>query len=467
MRRIKQLAFNFKQKLFKIYWLTSVVIKSILTVLKSIFILSFPGFARQLNPIYTQKSNPEDRNVLVVSYYSPPYRSSYGTQRVTKYCKYLNDFGWKVTFLTTQPSRDYQIDNLGDRLDPAIDVVRLAGLIDQPLTQKGILPPDDFILWVDEAVEGIRRILESKKIAVIVATAPPYSNMLAAAICTVRSGVPLVLDFRDPWSRVDAGWVMKNPVSKRVSSFLEKLVLGVSARIIMTDEKRYIDDYFVESSERISKKVISITNGYDETDFNCLAGSEEVTASNNRFTISYVGRFYSEQNFKTIMKVMDVWAEKYPEDMQKVIFDYAGGDGQFIKAAHASFCFNDHGYVSHQESIRLRHACDVQLFAMPPEYKAHLFSGKIFEMIRGARPILALTRTDGAVARLLASTRTGLTFSQDDIEHAAMVLKDWFDEWQRTGRVAAQGDAVAIASYSRENLARQLSGVLDDVRLGK
>ena len=44
------------------------------------------------------------RHVLVISYYSYPYRSVYGTQNVGKFIKYLTRLGWTITLVSTTPA---------------------------------------------------------------------------------------------------------------------------------------------------------------------------------------------------------------------------------------------------------------------------------------------------------------------------------------------------------------------------
>jgi glycosyltransferase involved in cell wall biosynthesis len=446
-------------------WRMAVLAQAALALGMGSAVMLFPRLAKRLAPIKALPAGKGERHVLFVSYYAPPYKSRYGTQRVAKFSRYLVRLGWQVTFLTTQPRRDDETDPEGEALDPCIEICHVPAIVDHPLMRQGALPPDDFVVWSRAAVEGIKTLLESRSITVIVATAPPYTNMLAAAICSVRSGVPLVTDFRDPWTRIDVVWVLKNALAKRISAFLERRVLGVSARVVMADETRYVSDYFVDGSTTIAGKLISITNGYDEADFEAIEAPDAAPGPTHPFSISYVGGFYSEQNCHAIMNVLGAWASRYPADMRDVVFDYAGGEARHVLSYADVPCeFRDHGYVSHHEAIQLRNRCDIQLFAQPDVIKPHVFSGKIFEMIRIPRPILALTREEGAVARLLAETGTGIALNPGDVAQAARTLKTWFDEWKRTGRVAYGGDRDVIARYSRTSLSKQLSDVLDTVR---
>ena len=47
--------------------------------------------------------SPAHRRVLVVAYYFPPVGGS-GVQRISKFVKYLPDFGWQPTVLAARPA---------------------------------------------------------------------------------------------------------------------------------------------------------------------------------------------------------------------------------------------------------------------------------------------------------------------------------------------------------------------------
>ena len=53
------------------------------------------------------------KKVLVISYYWPPSGGP-GVQRVLKFCKYLNKFGWEPIVLTVKngdfPAKDYSLN---------------------------------------------------------------------------------------------------------------------------------------------------------------------------------------------------------------------------------------------------------------------------------------------------------------------------------------------------------------------
>lgn len=409
-----------------------------------------PSFART-PPVRVRRS------ILVISYYSPPYRSVYGTQRITKFIKFLVRMGWEVSLLTTSPSVPDERDDLTEALPDGVHVVRLpAPLLKSMHGRKGAFVPDDFICWVRPAIAAAQALVRERDISLILATAPPYSNLLTGAICASMCKLPFVPDFRDPWSRIDVAWIIDKPGLRHINAWLEKIVIRRSARIIITDDMKYLSDYFADASA-VRDKVVSITNGFDEEDF---VGIPPAEVGRTKFTVSYVGSLYDQETFDNLVEPFRLWHERHPEDLRQVEFVYAGAHSKsFHNAGALPFAFRDHGYVSHRESIITRVNSDLQLFSQPAYFKPHIYSGKIFEMLRVGVPILAVTRPDGAVAQLLE--RAGAGIAKYGHEDVAVILKDFFDKWKRGERLATI-DASVVSGYSRETLANRLASTLEE-----
>ncbi len=406
------------------------------------------------------------RTVLIVSYYAPPYQSTHGTQRIAKFAKYLSAQGWKVVLLTTEPRNADEVDTGGEPLSDAVEVIRMPAMRYHPLVRKGLIPPDHFLLWVPEARREIRQICDARHISAILATVPPYSNAVAAALASRETGVPLVVDFRDPWTKIDVEWVLRNPISRKLNEWLEHAVLRASSRIVMVDPLEYVRDYFVDHDQSVRRKIVSIANGYDEEDF---VGLERVSSSDQRrFCISYVGGLYGQENADNLAAIFEAWSRRNPQTMSQVLFEYAGGNGELLaRLSGLPMDFRNLGYVSHRESIRIRMRSHLQLFAQPLNFKKHVMSGKIYEILRVGVPVLALTHLDGGVASLLRRASAGVVLDPRDSEGAATELQRAFDRWKAGANDATPTPNEFVAGYSRARLSGRLSDVLLDVVDGR
>ena len=398
------------------------------------------------------------RRILVMAYHAPPFKPMWGTQRSAKFAKYLARAGWDVTLLAADPAlaRDRT-----DGAEETLDGVRVVRLPERPLSNlswRGVVAPDSYVRWVLPAARAARRLVRERDIGLIMASAPPYSTLLAGALCAAWTGRPLVADFRDPWSRIDTGWVLAPGAPSAVSRALERSVLRHVEAAIMVDPLRYADDYFVDSG--LLRELVSIPNGFDEEDFAGLAPARPERGA--AFTLSYVGTLYDQSTCEAIVRPLQRWQEEAPEEVRQVVLEYAGQSGALFDQLGFQPPFLRHrGYLSHPEALALRAASSVQLLVQPASFKPHVSSGKIYEMLRTGVPILAITHPDGAVADLIQRTGGGVVVGHD---HQAITraLRTLFARWQAGQRLPA-ADPARVMDYSRERLAGRLDDLLRDV----
>lgn len=448
-------------------WAFELYLKSAVVVCRCLLTFAFPAAASRYFGLPVKGPSPTRRSLLIVSYYAPPYKSKYGTQRISKFAKFLAAMGWNIVFLVTTPTKDYELDESAEPLSADVEVVRIEAMPKHPFDGEGMFAPDDFVFWVSEFERAIARILADRPIDLILATVPPYSVALAAATMSIRAGVPLVCDFRDPWSQIDRAWNLRSSNMRRVSAALERGVLNTSDAVVMVSESRYFADYFVADVAGLREKVFSIRNGFDDDDFaqaDAVAVVAQDANSQPPFVISYAGVLYSDENVANVLRVFTTFGVKYPEAAQRLVLEYAGAHGAMLTSRpNLPLRVIDHGFLTHRDANALRKRSNVQLFAQPATTHAHVSSGKIFEMIRSGVPILALTWPDGTVARLIKDTHTGSTFDPLDAESAADSLKLQFDQWVSDGRVDFEPVIERIGAYSRKNLTVELSRVLTSV----
>jgi len=420
-------------------------------------------FWRLPNSNSTALKGTGEKRALFISYYTSPYQSQYGTQRTAKYIKYLSKLGWRATLITTSPSTTEE-DKNAETLPEEVDIIRIDRHEPRALHGQHQLVPDDFIRWVLPAVETAEEILRQQPHSIVYATAPPYSNLLAGAIVAKRAGLPLISDFRDPWSLIDTGWVVNGIFRRRLNEMLERRITRISDRVVMADQKEYWGEYFLDHSNDLHNKLISITNGFDDDDFTGICETPLKT-SHTQFSISYVGRLYDHETIYNIIAPLEIWAKAYPGDIKHVRFVYAGPPPSkyFTDAITRLGCdLKEHGYVSHRNAIAIRAHSNIQMFAQPIQFKAHVASGKIYEMIRVGVPIIARTRADGAVAKLLGETKTGYAVPQEDHGEAARLLRMEFNRW-REGNPKPEPDKKRIEKYSRAQLANKLDEVFREI----
>jgi glycosyltransferase involved in cell wall biosynthesis len=406
-----------------------------------------------------------EKSLLVISYYSPPYKSHFGTQRLHKFIKYLSRFGWRIVLITTAPSSDADTDGSVEPFADTVSVIRLPRRDYRVAGARGLLVPDHYVGWIRPALKSAHQAIGTHRPTAIFASVPPYSNALAAALLSMETGIPLITDFRDPWTKIDLVWVIRNPVLRWLSGKLELMVLRRSASVVMAHELMYAREFFVRCDDGIQSKIVSILNGYDEEEFS-MAKIDPTYAKKRKFIVSYAGSFYDLTTFANVKYAFEQWNSHYPEELEDVEFHYAGPNSDYFDLHHfRPHYLHDHGYVSHHEAIRIRAESCLQLFTQPPSFKAHVIGAKIYEMMRLPAPILAITNRSGSAARFVEQTGTGIVADNEDLDSAARALRDFYLAW-KSGNTIVQRNDSAIAAFSREKQAEELAKVITNVANG-
>jgi hypothetical protein len=180
---------------------------------------------RRLRPRGIERARPATsstaygKRLLVVSYYAPPYKSALGTQRLAKFVKYLSKWGWQFDLITTVPSREDEVDSGLEPLPAAVNVLRLEQRMSA--LPRGLLVPDHLIHWVRPSLDVGRRLTSTHTPSAILATVPPYTNAIVAALLAGETGAPLIVDFRDPWTKIDgSAWNIEMAPLRRLSGLM-------------------------------------------------------------------------------------------------------------------------------------------------------------------------------------------------------------------------------------------------------
>ena len=210
----------------------------------------------QANQTINNAASPADaprRRVLLISYHFPPVGGA-GVQRPAKFAKYLRQFGWDVSVLmaenpsvpvldeslladippetiirkarTWEPGYQFKSNITSQSTDgnaakPGIigrAKSKLKGMVRS--TAKMMLQPDPQVLWLPNAKKAALKLLRELPHDIILATAPSYSNLLLGSKLKQKTGLPLVVDYRDEWDL--SSKYLENSQSDRISHFIQE-----------------------------------------------------------------------------------------------------------------------------------------------------------------------------------------------------------------------------------------------------
>ena len=450
------------------------------------------------------------RRVLVVAYVFPPAGGA-GVQRVTKFVKYLPEFGWECSVLTVANPSVPVFDQTLTEDVPESTVVRLAKTLEPGYALKSavsagsgggnaskksggfrkllksavraagnaILQPDAQILWCPGAVkEGLQLLSELKHDAIFV-TAPPFSSFVTGAALSRRSGLPLIVDYRDEWgisNRFQENR-QKSSLSHRLQNRMQRNVLRQTLAAIATTRRSAasIQDAVRQAGSKAT--VSCIYNGYDATDLTSTeAPSKDSTIveaidpgevasreAAEKLRIAYVGTLWNLTSIEPIVAAIEKLAITAPEKAKRIELTVAGrrtgAQDEILDRLDKQPCqLIRENYVEHKQAIEIMRRADVQCLLLSDVPEAErVVPAKTFEYLALGRRILSVGPA-GEVHEILVDFPQAESFLPTD----TLGIADYFSRCLDDPRPPSGECATASTErFERRTLTQQLSHVLD------
>jgi glycosyltransferase involved in cell wall biosynthesis len=208
------------------------------------------------------------RSALMLAFHFPPFAQSSGGLRTLSFVRHLPDHDWHPIVLT---ARDHVYPEVDPRslamVPPRSEIVRAPGLdIARHLSIAGRYPlwlamPDRWNTWALGAFIAGLVCIRRHDPAVLWATFPIASALVASMALHKFTKVPLIVDLRDPL--VYEGWP-DDPRTRATYGKIEKRLVTMASAIVVTTpgaRRLYIERYphLPVSRFRI------IANGIDES----------------------------------------------------------------------------------------------------------------------------------------------------------------------------------------------------------
>jgi Glycosyl transferase 4-like domain len=440
------------------------------------------------------------KRVLFVAYAFPPV-GGVSVQRVTKFVKYLPEFGWTSSVLTVaNPSvplfdetllKEIPADTLISRartLEPGYGlkaaVAKSEATPDERLGARIIssarnaarktfnlmMQPDSQILWRPHALREGLKLLREVHHDVIVATGPPFSSLLLGLTLSKRSGVPLAVDFRDEWA-IMTYWENKHfgQIGSLVQGRMQARVLK-AADLVLATTPSTADTLRTQVGAALGHaKVHHIYNGFDATDYPPSLGVGARTAygaGKNRFRMSFAGTLWNVTPISPVVEGIIALSRSAPELAEKLELVIAGRrtsqqEAELDRLSSTPVKLVRLPFLAHKDAIRLMCQSDALLLInadMPNTER--IINAKSFEYMAARRPIF-LVAPHGDLWRLVASLPGTLMARPGDVTEIAANLQNAIKRWQQgTLYDAADWD---LSMFERRSLAGRLAGLLDNL----
>jgi len=320
--------------------------------------------------------------------------------------------------------------------------------------------------WVPFAIKKGNEIIRKQNIDILYAHSQPPSSFIVGFILKKISGLPLVMDYDDPWttSPYPKSTTWANRIYFRFNYYLEYKFLK-EADLVSYCKENIREGIFRQFKDLNKGKFIFIPNGYDTDDFN----REDIKPSLDRFRLVYTGKLadkfcYSPRSFLIGLKSLLEKDQRFHDRIEVILAGMISPESlDFIKHMKLQNTVRHIGYLNHKESTALLQSANALLLIMESpkgyqdskNYRGEL-PAKIFEYLFVAKPVLAII-TDGPERELLSLSGVdyfcGIPNNPESIQQA---LKDMLENYLK-GKSQNNIDWNFIHSFDRRNLTAKLA----------
>lgn len=414
-----------------------------------------------------------DKRILMIVNEFPPTGES-GVQRPLKFLKYLAAEGWLCHVVTPKHLPKTVLDESlcaeipasaiihktpswgfkGKAVDKVAEI-RFQG--SQSTTKAFIMrflmalnhvifPIDKQIGWVPFAFIYSWWLIKKHKIRNVYITAFPFSAFLVGIMLKkcFKDRIFWVADYRDAWQFEPILGEAVPPFRQAIIRHWDKSVLKYCDRAVFVTP--LIQQTYTKHFKWLKGKTSCITNGYDEADFLDLEPNLSSSTS-----LLYMGKLYGVQR-RNIMPLLQVMKDM---ELQLPLMHVGTVDRDakaYIDEGNYDF-YSYHGYVSHQEAIELALGARINLSLINDDEDSEgVYTGKVFELLRAQRPILALGPPRGVVKDLIEATHSGEYAHLNNPEKIEAALKKLMSDPDSYGC-----DLAAIQQYDRKHLTKRLA----------
>lgn len=465
---------------------------------------------RAPRPFFDRGEAPAARRLLLLSYHFPPSRAV-GALRWQKLARYAATRGWGLDVVTLDPSSLAEHD--ADALQELPSGVRIFGVA---LPQSGVdhvvdgmlatrrwlkrrfhrartstaakpsiaaLPRKDsfawselrkfplsaeefarlYSSWLDYSVMGTWAHRVAKTAAAlatvtdyraVVTCGPPHMVHEAGRRVARTTGLPLVMDFRDPWSLVQrVPEVFASPIWLHYAKRYEGAAINSAALVIVNTEPHR--DRLRRAYPALRAPIITVTNGYDDE-------SLPPSRRSSRFVMAYAGTVYLDRDPRPLFRAAArVIRERSLTPQQFALIFMGSGDSlggvSLIDMARDEGIAN---FVELRPSAPRRQALEflagASMLVSLPQDSDMAIPSKVFEYMRYGAWLLALASPGSATELLLRGSNADIA-ERNDIDAMARIIGRRYDEHVQ-GIVPAP--IAADRRFSREQQANLLFDAL-------
>jgi glycosyltransferase involved in cell wall biosynthesis len=435
------------------------------------------------------------RKVLLVAYYFPPAAAS-GSLRPVGLCRHLREFGFEPHVVCSDPAsihppggHDPTLEALVpqwvrvDRIQYRSTLKELLALRehirrvispqraeqrDQTIQEEAtdelsvkdvildrlFVFPDHQKYWVRPVVRHVCALPASQRPDVVLATANPWSSLLAGVRIAQRLAIPFVADFRDPWSRNPKPQPNARLLSQIVE--LERRVLEGATRIITNTEA--LRGALISDHPSTAEKIDTITNGFIE---DMIPEASANGYQDGPIELCHFGSVYPLRHPRALLEAMSDLAASgvlSPGDLRIRfigVWDIRDARCEELASHLASAGFVIREPAMPREKAMRAMSLASHLLILQQGFPLQI-PAKLYEYIAVGRPVVVIGG-EGATADLVSKHGLGVC-CPNEVKALRRLLSDLLSK----SRSIPAPDSATVRQFSYRNIARRVAGTLEE-----
>jgi len=312
--------------------------------------------------------------------------------------------------------------------------------------------------WARDAARLARSLYDPAAHRIVVSCGPPHGAHEGARRLARATGLPYVIDLRDPWSYLDR-WnePVASPITPWIARRHERQAVAQASLVVMNTEPAgtAMQSLHPDASQRI----IAVMNGYDEDDALPRAPRDGV------FRLAYAGSIYLDRNPSTLFQAAARLVREQGLRPGQLSIEFMGPPAQLDGSSLEDLARQSgiepfvkvHGEGTRRDAAEFLARASV-LVNLPQD--SHLaIPSKIFEYMRFDAWLLALADPGSATEAVLRDCGADVA-SPGDVDRIAAILRTRYQQ-HRAGELPRP--LAVDGRFSRGAQAQRLFDAIDRV----
>jgi serine acetyltransferase/glycosyltransferase involved in cell wall biosynthesis len=320
---------------------------------------------------------------------------------------------------------------------------------------------DYFKKWSWQAAGVAIRAGREHRAALILASAPPHSTLLAGSWAARRLGIPFVADMRDPWSDVVAVTHPNRRIELRLLRALEGWIMRHAAAVISTSATAAA--LLVERDSTLAGRIHVIRNGYDGD------VAPPLVRTGGRLSILFAGFLYLRRTPYPLLAALERLLSRPDVDPSRVQLTFMGdqegtfSDQLLTRWLQGKRCAAVVRILPPQsaEAVAQEVAQATVLLNLAQQQRLQV-PAKTFEQLASGREVLLICEEDCETANVAAGIRGVTRVDQSDSQLLDAVLLDLYERHAVAGTACVPAEA-DVRHFSRALANERFAATLDAV----